>query len=113
MYSHNSGDDEQPGAPDEEDGEHGEADVLGLLVVAPHVPGHVAVGSAEDHQQEVVPLQGEERGDALLADLEVAVARVHVNQVSSVTESKAFSLTSVSETALRDRKHNMAAILQI
>ena len=49
LYSHNSGDDEQPGAPDEEDGEHGEADVLCLLVVAPHVPGHVAVGGAEDH----------------------------------------------------------------
>ena len=85
-YSHNRSDDEQPGAPDEEHGEHGEADVLGLLVVAPHVPGHVAIGGAEDHQQEVVPLQREEGGDALLADLEVAVARVHVNEVSAITE---------------------------
>lgn len=56
------------------------------------MPGHVAVGSAEDHKQEVVTLQREERGDALLADLEVAVARVHVNQVSSVTELQAISL---------------------
>ena len=85
-YSHNRSDDEQPSAPDEEHGEHGEADVLGLLVVAPHVPGHVAIGGAEDHQQEVVPLQREEGGDALLADLEVAFARVHVNEVSAITE---------------------------
>ena len=85
-YSHNDGDDEETGAPDEEDGEHGEADVLGLLVVAPHVARHVAVGGAEDDQQEVVPLQREEGGDALLADLEVSVPRVHVNQSGRVTK---------------------------
>ena len=50
------------------------------------MPGHVAIGGAEDNQQEVVPLQREEGGDALLADLEVAVARVHVNEVSAITE---------------------------
>ena len=104
MYSHNSSDDEQAGAPDEEDSEHGEADVLGLLVVAPHVPGHVAVGGAEDHQQEVVTLQREEGCYALLADLEVAIARVHVNQVSSVTELQAISLSSEVITS-----SNMAA----
>ena len=86
MYSHNSSDDEQAGAPDEEDSEHGEADVLGLLVVAPHVPGHVAVGGAEDHQQDVVTLQHEEGGDALLADLQMSVARVHIDEVNPVTE---------------------------
>ena len=85
-HPHDSGDNEEPSAPDEEDGEHGEADVSGLPVVAPHLPGHVPVGGAEDHQQEVVPLQREEGGDALLADLEVAVARVHVNEVSAITE---------------------------
>ena len=69
------------------------------------MPGHVAVGGAEDHQQEVVTLQREEGGDALLADLEVAAARVHVYQVSSVTELQAVSLS---------RKSNMAAMnLQI
>ena len=85
-YSHNSSDDEQPSAPDQEHGEHGEADVLGLLVVAPHVPRHVAIGGAEDHQQEVVPLQREEGGDALLANLDVAVTRIHVNEVCAITE---------------------------
>ena len=104
MYSHNSSDDEQAGAPYEEDSEHGEADVLGLLVVAPHVPGHVAVGGAEDHQQEVVTLQREEGCYALLADLEVAIARVHVNQVSSVTGLQAISLSSEVITS-----SNMAA----
>ena len=69
------------------------------------MPRHVAVGGAEDHKQEVVPLQREEGGDALLADLEVAAARVHVYQVSSVTELQAVSLS---------RKSNMAAMnLQI
>ena len=105
MYSHNSSDDEQAGAPDEEDSEHGEADVLGLLVVAPHVPGHVAVGGAEDHQQKVVTLQREEGCDALLADLEVAVARVHVNQVSFVTELQVISLSS------EVTRSNMAAMI--
>ena len=47
---------------------------------------HVAVGGAEDDQQEVVPLQREEGGDALLADLEVSVPRVHVNQSGRVTK---------------------------
>ena len=85
-YSHNRSDDEQPSAPDQEHGEHGEADVLGLLVVTPHVPRHVAIGGAEDHKQEVVPLQRKEGGDALLANLDVAVTRIHVNEVSAITE---------------------------
>ena len=46
------------------------------------MPGHVAIGGAEDHQQEVVPLQKKEGGDALMTNLDVAVARVHVNEVS-------------------------------
>ena len=89
-HPHDSGDSEEPSAPDEEDGEHGEADVPGFPVVAPHLPGHVPVGGAEDHQQEVVPLQRKEGGDALMADLEVAVARVHVNEVSLIADILVF-----------------------
>ena len=81
LYSHNGSDDEESSAPDDADNEHGKADVPRLLEVAPNVPGHVAVCGAENHQQEVVQLQPKEGGDALMADLEMSVARVHVNQV--------------------------------
>ena len=81
LYSHNGSDDEESSAPDDADNEHGKADVPRLLEVAPNVPGHVAVCGAENHQQEVVQLQPKEGGDALMADLDMSVARVHVNQV--------------------------------
>ena len=89
-HPHDSCDNEETSAPDEEDGEHGEADVPGLPVVATHLPGHVAIGGTEDNQQEVEPLLRKEGGDALMADLEVAVARVHVNEVSLIADILVF-----------------------
>ena len=87
QHLQDSGDNKEASAPDEEDGEHGWADVPGLPVVTPHLPGHVAIGGAEDHQQEVVPLQKKEGGDALMTNLDVAVARVHVNEVSLIADT--------------------------
>ena len=83
--SHDGGDDEAPRGPDEADGEHGEADVLGLVEVTPDMSSHVAVDSAETHKEEVEALDPEELRHVDRADSNVSVEWIDVKQ-SVVTE---------------------------